>query len=338
MSRARSWTHATTIRVHTLITRQFRHFISVSGGASASPARPPRRPPVRLQHAARRKPRSVGRAAAPALLYARADAGGGRRSAHPQPHLRLSLISSRPDSPHHPAHAPPVTQPDDSDNSSTTSSAATFQSGTSSSRHMNSLSSAILRIRNAHVAQLITRAEAVAATPVVDTDLAHPSSWNSSLYGPSSQAHAARIRGATDKVMVTGATDFDFVCTATRTSESMSWAACIINVDCASPCGASAHVARVAAAREEAAAAAAGRSALPRQPIVDESADMWSESMLDSADRVAGARMAREAEVAAPARRFAAALKSSKRKLSLSARAKRSEAAFVARLAAARRS
>ena len=94
----------------------------------------------------------------------------------------------------------------------------------------------------------------------------------------------------------------------------------------------------MAAAREEAAAAAAGRSALPRQPIVDESADMWSESMLDSADRVAGARMAREAEVAAPARRFAAALKSSKRKLSLSARAKRSEAAFVARLAAARRS
>lgn len=182
---------------------------------------------------------------------------------------------------------------------------------------------------DARAARCTTRAATVAATSVVDTDLAHPASWHNSFWGEPSQAHTARIRGAAaDKL--TGTVHLAVFTSITTTSDM------IIDSNCATPIGSLAHVARVAAARE--ATTAAGRSALPRRPIVDECAelDLWSESMVDAADRVAAARFVREAKLDAPARRFAAALKRNKRKLSLSARAKRSEAAFVARMRACR--
>lgn len=184
---------------------------------------------------------------------------------------------------------------------------------------------------DARAARCTTRAATVAATSVVDTDLAHPASWHNGFWGEPSQAHTARIRGAVaDKL--TGTVDLAVFTSITTTSDM------IIDSNCATPIGSLAHVARVAAAREATAATAAGRSALPRRPIVDECTelDLWSESMVDAADRVAAARFVREAKLDAPARRFAAALKRNKRKLSLSARAKRSEAAFVARMRACR--
>ena len=183
---------------------------------------------------------------------------------------------------------------------------------------------------DARAARCTTRTETVAATSVVDTDLAHPASWHNSFWGEPSQAHTARIRGAVaDKL--TGTVHLAVFTSITTTSDM------IINSNCATPIGSLAHVARVAAARE-AKATAAGRSVLPRRPIVDECAelDLWSESMVDAADRVAAARFVREAKLDAPARRFAAALKRNKRKLSLSARAQRSVAAVVARMRASR--
>jgi hypothetical protein len=93
------------------------------------------------------------------------------------------------------------------------------------------------------------------------------------------------------------------------------------------------HSQRVSNVREVDAAAAARQGSLPSSPTAEEtSAGVWSDSMDGAAESVATARLAREAAVVAPARRFAAALKRGKRKLALSERAKEAEKQFVKRM------
>ena len=208
---------------------------------------------------------------------------------------------------------------DDSDNSSTAS--AVERSTVSSSRTGASITSHVVRIELGR-SLAPTKLRITEATSPVETDPWHPASFANSLYGDAAVKHIERTRrdAAMDEIIGTSAKElgtFGVVVESLPTDITES--------------SMKGHAKRVSCARDAVAAAAASRCVLPERPIINDFENLWSESMIDSVERIVKARLAREAEANAPALRLAKALRRN-RKISPSARAKQSEARFLARM------
>ena len=177
-------------------------------------------------------------------------------------------------------------------------------------------------------APIVTNLMVVEATSPVETDPFHPASFANSPYGPSAAEHIRRTRTAVVLVgEIIGTSGQSMVGTSGVIAESIPTGTTESSMK--------GHAQRVSGARDAVAAAAALRGALPQRPIINELEDLWSESMVDSVERVVTARLAREAEATASALRLAKALKRN-RKMALSTRAQQSEARFLARMARSR--